>query len=49
MVDLDTQFPGYGLAKHKGYPTKQHLDALQSLGVTVHHRKSFKPVADLLD
>lgn len=45
MVELDKQFPGYGFAQHKGYPTKQHIDAIQRLGVTAMHRRSFKPVA----
>jgi ribonuclease HII len=49
MKVLDEAYPGYGLAKHKGYPTAQHLDALRHLGVTPMHRKSFAPVARLLD
>ena len=48
MVALDVMYPGYGLAKHKGYPTKQHLAALKELGVNGLYRKSFKPVASLL-
>lgn len=48
MVELDAQYPGYGLAVHKGYPTKQHLEALQKLGVTPLHRRSFGPVKALL-
>ncbi len=48
MVELDARFPGYGLAKHKGYPTKAHLSALKELGVTEIHRRSFAPVKDLL-
>ncbi len=44
LVELDTQYPGYGLAGHKGYPTKAHLQALDQLGVTPIHRKSFGPV-----
>jgi ribonuclease HII len=47
MVDLDVACPGYGFAKHKGYPTKAHLSALSDLGVTPHHRRSFAPVAKL--
>jgi ribonuclease HII len=49
MVELDKQYPGYGLAKHKGYPTVQHRDALLSLGVTPIHRRSFKPVQLILE
>ncbi|MBC8948189.1 RNase HII [Xenorhabdus ehlersii] len=44
MAELDKQFPGYGFAKHKGYPTALHLEKLASLGATEHHRKSFAPV-----
>lgn len=42
MVELDKLYPGYGLAKHKGYATKEHQDALQKLGLSDIHRKSFK-------
>ncbi len=45
MVALAETWPGYGLAKHKGYPTRQHLAALDRLGVTPLHRRSFRPVA----
>jgi len=48
MAELDKQFPGYGLAKHKGYPTKAHMEALKELGPTEIHRKSFGPVKKLL-
>ncbi len=48
MVELDQIYPGYGLAKHKGYPTKLHLEALKDLGVTEIHRRSFGPVKKLL-
>ena len=44
MVEMDKKYPGYGLAQHKGYPTKQHQQALMELGVTEIHRRSFKPV-----
>jgi len=47
LVELDGQYPGYGFAKHKGYGTKQHLEALRALGATPVHRKTFRPVADL--
>jgi ribonuclease HII len=43
------QYPGYGLEKHKGYPTRQHLDALLTLGITPIHRRTFGPVRRLLD
>jgi ribonuclease HII len=48
MVDLDAQYPGYGLAKHKGYITAVHTKALESLGVSNIHRKSYSNVAKLL-
>jgi ribonuclease HII len=44
LVEFDKLYPGYGLADHKGYPTKVHLDALMRLGVTPIHRVSFGPV-----
>jgi ribonuclease HII len=46
MIELDKQYPGYGLAKHAGYPTKAHKEAVKSLGVTPIHRKSFKGVKE---
>ena len=48
MVILDDRYPGYGFAAHKGYPTKGHLAALASLGVSPVHRQSFGPVKRLL-
>lgn len=48
MIEMDTVYPGYGLAKHKGYPTKVHMEALQELGVTEIHRRSFGPVRKIL-
>ena len=48
MVDLAQQHPGYGWAKNAGYPTKDHIAALQNLGVTPVHRRSFKPVHKML-
>lgn len=48
MGELDKQFPEYGFAQHKGYPTKLHFEKLESLGVTPYHRKSFAPVAQRL-
>ncbi|MCG7907780.1 MAG: ribonuclease HII [Candidatus Thiodiazotropha taylori] len=49
MVELDLKYPGYGLARHKGYPTRQHLQGLQELGITPIHRRSFGPVKRLLE
>jgi ribonuclease HII len=48
MVDLAQQYPGYGWEKNAGYPTKLHRAALETLGVTPHHRRSFKPVHNML-
>jgi ribonuclease HII len=45
LVEFDSQFPGYGLASHKGYCSPEHLAALARLGPTPLHRKSFHPVA----
>ena len=48
MCVLDQQYPGYGLAKHKGYPTKLHIQALEQLGISPIHRLSYKPVKQFL-
>ena len=45
LVELDAVYPGYGLARHKGYCVAEHLEALRRLGPTPLHRKSFSPVA----
>jgi len=45
LVELDAVYPGYGLARHKGYCSQEHLEALRRLGPTPLHRKSFAPVA----
>lgn len=44
MVDLDTRYPDYGFAGHKGYPTAKHLAALEQHGATPFHRRSYAPV-----
>jgi ribonuclease HII len=48
MRDLDTTFPDYGFAKHKGYITKVHTEALQEHGPCIEHRRSFANIAALL-
>ncbi|AKU90057.1 ribonuclease HII [Vulgatibacter incomptus] len=48
MVVLDRTFPGYGFAKHKGYPVAEHVRALEKLGVSPVHRRSFAPVRKVL-
>lgn len=44
LIELDAVYPGYGFARHKGYPTPEHLEAIERLGVLPVHRKSFGPV-----
>lgn len=48
MEELAREFPGYGWARNAGYPTKAHREALADLGVTPHHRRSFRTVRELL-
>ena len=48
MAELDARFPDYGFARHKGYPTAEHLARLQQFGVTEYHRRSFRPVREAL-
>ncbi len=48
LVELDAVYPGYGLARHKGYCSREHMDALARLGPTPMHRKSYQPVAQRL-
>lgn len=45
LVELDAAYPGYGLARHKGYCSPEHMEALKRLGPTPLHRKSYQPVA----
>ncbi len=48
MVEMSKKYPGYGFENHKGYPTKEHIKALETLGVTPIHRRSFGPVKKVL-
>lgn len=48
MYELDVQYPLYGFAKHKGYPTKLHLENLRKYGVLDNYRFSYKPVKEIL-
>ncbi|GAA0791615.1 ribonuclease HII [Marinobacterium sediminicola] len=48
MVELDLRYPDYGFARHKGYPTPEHLAALEKLGALPEHRRSFRPVRERL-
>jgi ribonuclease HII len=45
LIELDSTYPGYGFARHKGYSTPEHLAALQRLGPCAIHRRTFAPVA----
>ncbi len=49
MREMDRLYPGYGFAAHKGYPTRAHQEALQRLGVTPIHRRTFAPVRKILN
>lgn len=48
MRELDAVYPGYGFARHKGYPTARHVEALRQLGASAVHRRSFAPVRAVL-
>ncbi len=48
MIEFDRAYPGYGLAHHKGYGTREHLACLFQLGASPIHRQSFKPVKDII-
>ena len=47
MNELDRQFPAYGFARHAGYGTKAHMQAIHEHGITIHHRRTFAPVTQL--
>lgn len=49
MVDLDKEYPEYGYGKHKGYPTKTHIEAIKKYGVKDFYRKTFGPVRDVIN
>lgn len=46
MIELDEKYPMYGFKKHKGYPTKMHVEAIEKYGILDMHRKTFKPVSE---
>jgi ribonuclease HII len=48
MIEMDRLYPGYGFARHKGYPTRQHLDALAERGLCAIHRRTYAPVRRFL-
>lgn len=49
MIELDKKYPQYGYAKHKGYPTKKHVEAIQEYGLIEGYRKTYGPVKDVLE
>lgn len=49
MIELDKKYPEYGYAKHKGYPTKKHVEAINKYGLIEGYRKSYGPVKDVLE
>lgn len=49
MIELDAKYPQFGFAKHKGYPTKAHFEAIALYGVVAEHRRSFGPVKRALE
>ena len=49
MQELDAEYPSYGFAKHNGYPTKAHMEAIEVHGVLAQHRRSYKPIRQILD
>ena len=48
MIELDKKYPKYGYAKHKGYPTKAHIEAMHKYGLIEGYRKSYSPVKEML-
>jgi len=49
MVELGSKYEGYGFETHKGYPTKKHLEAIKQKGILPVHRKTFKPIKNLIE
>ena len=49
MYELDSKYPEYGFAKHKGYPTKLHLENIKKYGILDNYRKTYKPVKEIID
>ena len=48
MIELDKKYPEYGFSKHKGYPTKAHIEAVYKYGVLDIHRKTYKPISEMI-
>jgi len=49
MIKLDEEYPQYNLKKHKGYPTKEHIQLVKQYGITKIYRRSFKPIKELIN
>ena len=49
MIELDKEYPEYGYAKHKGYPTKDHIAAVEKYGVKDFYRKTFSPISEIIN
>ena len=49
MYEMDLKYPEYNLKKHKGYPTKEHLELIKKYGVTEEYRMSYRPVKRILE
>ena len=49
MIEIDKIYPSYQFKKHKGYPTKLHIEMIKSEGLCEYHRKSFSPIKEMLD
>ena len=47
MEEIDEEFPLYNFKKHKGYPTKQHIENIKKFGICKYHRKTFSPISKL--
>lgn len=48
MIELDKKYPEYGFSKHKGYPTKAHIEAVYKYGILDIHRKTYKPISEMV-
>lgn len=48
MIEVDKIFPQYGFKNHKGYPTKEHIEAIEAYGITPIHRKTYEPIKSML-
>ena len=49
MDEMDLKYPNYGFKRHKGYPTKDHIEAIKKYGITEIHRRTFKPIRTMLE